>query len=463
VALVPLLIAILNVSPRKAFVLSWVSGVISFALIFHWVFQVSGYKIIHHFVLALYFAPFFGAFGLAISFIKKRYGCTAAISLAPFLWVSMEYIRSNIGFMAFPYAWLGYTQHEYPLVIQIASVAGTYGVSFLLAMVNSAVAALVLNLRYRSKNLSLRPIGPISKRGLFLLSATAAFLTIMTISYGAIVLSRPTIGEKLRVSVVQGNIEQAKKWDRRYRSYILETYEKLSKEASKDQPELIVWPEAATPGFVLKDLTLLQRITGLVRETNAYFLIGSCEYPKFERSPSQIGQFGNTALFFSPNGKVLGQYLKIHLVPFVEYVPYQKLIPWPRFIVPDRTKGYEVPGNKITLFDLQGTKFGTVICWEVIFPKLTRDFVKDGAQFLLNITNEAWFGRSVGPQHYLISSIFRAVENRVYVVRCANTGISCFIDPYGRVLARIKDANNQDLLVRGVLTQTCSRFRTKSS
>ena len=177
VALVPLLIAILNVSPRKAFVLSWVSGVISFAFIFHWVFQVSGYKIIHHFILALYFAPFFGTFGLAISFIKKRHGCTSAISSAPFFWVSMEYIRSNIGFMAFPYAWLGYTQHEHPLVIQIASVAGTYGVSFLLAMVNSAVAALVLSLRYRSKNLNLRPIRPISNPWLVSLTAAATFLT----------------------------------------------------------------------------------------------------------------------------------------------------------------------------------------------------------------------------------------------------------------------------------------------
>jgi apolipoprotein N-acyltransferase len=195
---------------------------------------------------------------------------------------------------------------------------------------------------------------------------------------------------------------------------------------------------------------------------NTYFLIGSSEYPKFQKGRLEFGRFGNTALFFSPDGKVLGQYLKIHLVPFAEYVPYEKLIPWPRFIVPQGVKGFEVPGDKITLFDLQGAKFGALICWEIIFPGLPREFVKSGAQFLINITNEGWFGRSAGPQHYVISSIFRAVENRVYVVRCANTGISCFIDPYGRIVGRVKDENNQDLFVRGVLTMSVIPMESKT-
>ena len=247
VALVPLLIAISKVGPRQAFVLSLISGVVSFAIIFVWVFEVEGYKILHHFILGLYLGPIFGIFGLVVSLITKRCGWTLAGFAAPFIWVSLEYVRSNLGFMAFPYAWLGYTQHAHPLVIQIASVAGPYGVSLLLALVNSAVAAFLLALLYRSKNLNPRPNRPISNRALISIAGAAAFLTILTMCYGIMVVSRPTMGEKLRVSVVQGNIEQAMKWDRRHAAFIMETYVELTRKALRDQPDLIVWPEAATP------------------------------------------------------------------------------------------------------------------------------------------------------------------------------------------------------------------------
>jgi apolipoprotein N-acyltransferase len=454
VALVPLLSVISGRNATHGFFQAFLCGMIFFVLAFDWVFEASGYTLLHHLLLCAYMGLYFGLFGTLFSLLCKRRGVTMALFSAPFIWVLLEYLRSNMGFMALPYAWLGFTQYAHPLVIQIASVAGAYGISFVLATVNSAVTALLLALLYRSKNFNIRPNRPISNRGLVGIAATAAFFIIFTLCYGMIVVSNPTVGKKIKVSVVQGNIEQAKKWDRRYRNYILETYEELSREASKDQPTLIIWPEAATPGFVLSDFPLKKRFTELVREINAHFLIGSSEYPKLQKPPLGIGQVGNTALFFSPDGKVMGQYLKIHLLPFAEYVPYQKLIPWPQFIVPKGRKVFEAPGSEMTLFDLQGAKFGALICWENIFPELFRSFVKEGAHFMVNITNEAWFGKSVGPQHYLISSVFRAVENRVYVVRCANTGISCFIDPYGRVVDRVKDKKGQDIFVRGVLTET---------
>jgi len=460
VALVPLLIAISTVNPRQGFVLSFISGIISFAVIFIWVFEVPGYKILHHFILGLYLGPLFGIFGFVVSLITKRCGFTLAGFVAPLILVSLEYIRSNMGFIAFPFACLGYTQHAHPLVIQIASVAGAYGVSLLLAVVNSAVAAFVLSLLYRSKNPNLRPNRHISNRGLVSIAGAAAFLTILTLFYGMKVVYEPTGGKKFKVSVVQGNIEQAKKWDRSYRNYIIDRYEELSRETSKDQPSLIIWPEAATPGFVLKDIALLQRTTQLIREINTYFLIGSAEYPKFQKGPLKVDQFGNTALFFSPDGKVLGQYLKIHLLPFGEYLPYKETIPWSWIDVPNVTS--TIPGKEFTVFQCPTYRFSVPICWEIIFPDLPRRFVRAGAQFLVNISNEAWFGRSVGPQHYVISSVFRAVENRVYVVRCTNTGISCFIDPYGRVVGRVKDEKNQDLFVRGVLTETVIPLESKT-
>jgi apolipoprotein N-acyltransferase len=396
---------------------------------------------------------YFGLFGLLFNLLCKKSGVTKTFFFAPFIWVSLEYVRSNLSFLSLPWVLLSHSQYQTLAVIQISSVTGACGVSFLILLVNASLSAAILAGAQRLKIVEISPSHRLSQKGTaFMFIATAA-LTGLVLLHGKMNLSRPIEGKSLKLSVVQGNIEQAKKWDRRYRSYIIERYEELSREASKDRPKLVIWPEAATPGFVLKDMTLLMRITALVREMNTYFLIGSSEYPKFQKGRLEFGRFGNTALFFSPDGKVLGQYLKIHLVPFAEYVPYEKLIPWPRFIVPQGVKGFEVPGDKITLFDLQGAKFGALICWEIIFPGLPREFVKSGAQFLINITNEGWFGRSAGPQHYVISSIFRAVENRVYVVRCANTGISCFIDPYGRIVGRVKDENNEDLVVRGVLTE----------
>ena len=191
VALVPLLIAISTVNPRQGFVLSFICGAISFAIIFIWVFEVPGYKILHHFILGLYLGSFFGIFGFVVSFITKRCGFILGGFVAPFIFVSIEYIRSNTGFMALPYAWLGYTQYKYPPVIQIASVAGTHGVSFLLAMVNSAVAAFVLTILYRSETLHPRLNRPISNRGLASIVSAAAFFTVFTLFYGMIVVSKP--------------------------------------------------------------------------------------------------------------------------------------------------------------------------------------------------------------------------------------------------------------------------------
>jgi apolipoprotein N-acyltransferase len=458
--LVPLFIAISGRSSAYAFFSSFAFGIIFFALTFNWVFEVPSYKLIHHVALGLYLGPFFGIFGFAFNLISRRCNFTLALFSAPFLWVSLEYIKSNMGFLAFPYAWLGYTQHKYPQIIQIASVTGTYGVSFLVVMVNSALAALVFSLMYRSKTINPFPYQTISKHAVLSIVSTAAVLTIITLYYGIMTISTPIVGKKIKVSIVQGNIEQAKKWDKKYVRLIMKTYTDLSKKASEEKPALIVWPEAATPGFVLKKIDLLKEMISLARQTKTYYLIGSSEYPKFEKTPLNRRKMGNTALLFSPEGRVLGQYLKIRLLPFNEYLPYSDTINWSWIDVPNVST--TLPGKKFTVFQGPDFRFSAPICWENIFPELPREFVKNGAQFLVNITNEAWFGRSVGPQHYVISSIFRAVENRVFVVRCANTGISCFIDPYGRVVDRVKNEKNQDIFISGVLTETVIPMDSKT-
>jgi apolipoprotein N-acyltransferase len=143
--------------------------------------------------------------------------------------------------------------------------------------------------------------------------------------------------------------------------------------------------------------------------------------------------------------------LKIYLLPFGEYVPYEGVIPWPEFIVSASTNS-QIAGTDLVLFGIGGTKFGTLICSEMMFPDLSRHMVKKGAGFLVNISNEAWFGKSSFPYHFLSACIFRAAENRVNIVRATNTGISGFIDPYGRMIAKLSNGR-EDLFVEGTLTQ----------
>jgi len=285
---------------------------------------------------------------------------------------------------------------------------------------------------------------------LVLLTAT---LLAVVLFYGHSVLPQgPMSGKSIVVSVVQGNIDREKKGDaRKHATFIMQKYAELSERASLDRPELIVWPEAATPGLVLKNLHILNQMVTITRRANTHFLIGSSEYPKFTTEKLDPGKIGNTALFFSPEGKTLGQYLKIRLIPFAEYIPYLGVVPWPEFIVPENKKIPEVPGREYTLFDLHGTKFGAVICSECAFPDLFRRFVNKGAAFMVNITNEGWFGETALHQK-VAASVFRAVENRVCLARATNTGISCFIDPYGRITGRVQK-DGRDTVVEGYLTR----------
>jgi apolipoprotein N-acyltransferase len=453
ISLVPLLVSISGKKLHYGFFLSFICGLLFFNGTGAWLFQVHGYKLLHHAIWGPYLATYFGLFGLAFSFISKRWGVVPSLIASPFLWVSLEYFRSNMGFMAFPWGLLSHSQYQYPIIIQVASFAGNYGVSFLIVWANVALAAVVF-LCVCPSTLKL------SAKHVLILIIIGGVLITSALRYGHGMVSKPMTGNQIKVSVVQGNIEQEKKWDRRYRDYIIERYEELSRQVSKDQPSLIIWPEAAAPGFVLKDITLITRITRVVREMKAYFLIGSAEYPKFDKEAMKLKMSANTALLFSPDGTVLGQYLKIYLLPFGEYLPYRETIPWSWIDVPKVTP--TLPGKEFTVFKSPTFRFSAPICWETIFPDLVRGFVNRGAQFLVNITNEAWFGKSAAPYQFLSMNVFRAVENRVYVVRCGNTGVSCFIDPCGRIVDRVKDQAGQDIFVQGFLTKTILAMDSKT-
>ena len=184
-------------------------------------------------------------------------------------------------------------------------------------------------------------------------------------------------------------------------------------------------------------------------------LIGSTLHQKFESKRTKKLKFTNSAFLVSPEKDSENQrYDKILLVPFGEYTPLKETIPWSWIGVP-KIANY-TPGNEFTVFEGPDFRFSVAICWESIYPNIVRHFVKNGAQFIVNITNESFYRLTPALHQFVSMSVFRAVENRVYVVRCANTGISCFIDPYGRIVNRVRDDTGRDIFVRGVLTERVS-------
>ncbi|UCD81586.1 MAG: apolipoprotein N-acyltransferase, partial [Desulfobacterales bacterium] len=460
VGFVPLLIAISGKSLKAGFFLAYICGIVFFAGVFSWIFDVPGFKFYHHILLSPYEGLYFGFFGLAFNFISRRRGFTAALLTAPFIWVCLEYIRSNLSFLALPWALLAHSQYQVLPVIQIASVTGACGVSFVVVMVNSALVAILLPLVYRPGQNELTYRQVVSNKGRNAVAGASAVFVAVTLLYGYLKLSAPVEGKTIKISVVQGNIDREKKRNPlKHTRYIMQKYADLTRRASQDGAAMIVWPEAATPGFIFKNMTAYKEMMAIIREVKTPLLVGSAEYPKFAKAQTKSKK-SNTALFFSSEGRVLGQYLKIRLVPFWEYVPYEETFKWPEFIVAKK-KASNVAGKEFTTFEIEGAKFGVVICWEIAFPWLFSRFADDGANFMINITNEGWFGENAAPYQMLSMSVFRAVENRVYLVRAANTGISCFIDPHGKINGRVRN-NNKDIYVEGYLTQEIIALKQKT-
>ena len=451
-ALVPFFIVLLRSRPFIGFLWSFIFVVVFYTGFFIWIFDLSKYNLLHHAILWVYLGPLTGLFGIALSYTAKRRGQAAALLAAPFFWVIVEYVRSNLSFLALPWALLAHTQYQHPVIIQIASVFGTYGVSFLIVLVNSAVTAIVIAVANRVKFLKPPFYQSLSNRGLGVILGAAGVCVALALVYGYMIVNQTVAGTPIKLAVVQGNIEQNKKWDRNYYKFIMQTYRNLTLSAASKRPTMIVWPETATPGSISRHLGMYHQLKLIATEADAYLLFGSAQGAKFAKKETDKSKYVNSAFLIPPGKKKekTQRYDKIRLLPFGEYLPHKETIPWSYLKVPD--VGNYIPGNEYTVFDHPKFRFSVTICWENLFPGHVREFVKNGAQFIINLTNEAWFGKTAAPYQFLSMSVFRAVENRIYIVRCANTGVSCIIDSNGRILDRVKDENGKDIFIRGILS-----------
>ncbi len=427
-ALIPFLCGISGRSPRHAFFLGGVLAWGFFSGTFYWIWTVPGFTIINYLLLAGYLSLYGAIFGYGIALFQKGTSWFALL-MGPTLWVTLEFFRGHMDFLSAPWMYLAHTQIDHLPLLQISVWTGAWGVSFLIVLVNVGIWQVGCALLAPNQSLGVNLFSKSHRWGVPLGVIFAAFCGVW--GYGLIVLEQEAEGRSIPVAIIQGHFTVTQKWDTSYRESILNWYEERTREASQHSPLLIVWPETAVPGDVLHQKELRQRIMQLAVETHSYLLVGNAESAKFSKGSKRHGKKRfNSLVLFSPDGGVVDQYRKIRLVPFGEYMPYKDLVDWSAII--SRSLDDTVPGEDYTIFTIPGLSFGAMLCWESTFPEITRQIIAEGAQLLVNAADESWFGDTTIHEHFLASTVFRAVEHGRAIVRSTNMGISALIDPIGR-------------------------------
>ncbi len=441
VCLVPLLWVLHRSSgPSRAAFVAWVCGVVFFAVDVRWISQtLSTHGHFSWFVAAVLFlllvsflALYFAAFGyFFVAFAAKGWGSAV---FAPFLWVALEFLRTHL-LTGFPWDLLGYSQAGRLSVMQVADITGVYGVSWLVVLVNVALWEVVECLAART-------------RPRLIIPSCALVSVAIVLGYGHMRLGTYPAAQDAshtpKIAVLQGNIPQDEKWKPEARQTTFQRYEQLAQQARRQGAQLLVWPETSVPVLFGSPDPDQMRPREISLKLGLPMVIGAPSILPVDGRP----RYYNSA-FLVDGLSLQSEYHKIHLVPFGEYTPLTWLVGWSRGLIATRHANYS-SGDRVTVMQAGDLpRFSVQICYEAIFPELARQALQNGAQMLINITNDGWFGDSAAPYQHLNMARVRAVENRVWLIRAANTGISAFIDPAGRI-TRVVALNTQGFLVAGV-------------
>lgn len=427
IGLVPLFIALDNKKPFKAFLTAYAAGIVFFAGTLFWFIHVTLAGVI---VIVLYLACYFGAFGIGYVFLNQR-SLWQKLFFIPSFWVCLEYLRGHL-LSGFGWVSLGHSQYQVLPLIQIADLTSFYGISFLVVMGNVIL-----------KEWFVKGRGALPPKAIFAPTLFVICLIFSVLGYGYYQLQKKPSGASIKITIIQANIAQELKWNPGAAPEIIKKYLTLTEEASLGHPDLIVWPETAFPGFIWESPELFENLKELTARVKIPLLLGVIR---------QIGEdYYNSALLISAEGVVVEEYDKMHLVPFGEYIPLRNIFPFLTNIAPI---GDFTAGKVYTLFKLPApSNFSTLICFEDTVPELARESVRRGSNLLINLTNDAWFQDTKAPFMHMQAALFRAVENRTALIRATNTGVSCFIDPWGRVGPCVQNARGKRACVQGIATE----------
>jgi apolipoprotein N-acyltransferase len=423
-------------SVRRAAWRGWIAGTAGNVPLYYWIaYTIAvegklGWALggIASLLVSAYVGAYFSAAGAAARRLVERFG-EPGLWAFPLAWTGLELARAYL-FTGFPWMLLGYDLAGNPVLRQAADLAGIPGLSFLLAL--SGVSLYLAARRYSARSFvaALSALGP----------GVAAVLFL--VAYGALVpAARRGVDAGLggvRVAVAQGGVDQAAKWYPGNQQETLNIYRDLTMEARAAGAKVVVWPETAAPFFYGWEEALTRRLDAIGAEAGVTIIFGAPWY-----DPADGGKYYNSVFEMDGRGVVVGRYDKRHLVPFGEYIPLRPIL----FFLQKLTMG-DVDfsaGTTPSLFRAEGTAVAASVCYEAVFPEILREGVREGATWLVNVTNDAWFGDTIAPHQHLAMARMRCVELRRPMVRAANSGISAIIDSSGGIVA------SEGLFRRGVV------------
>ena len=437
-------------STGRAFALGLLTGIVYFTGTLYWITRVMvmygdltpWVAMLVNAALIVYLALFPAFFALIVQRTVVAYG-PAALMASPIVWVATELGRLLI-LTGFPWVLLGYSQITVLPIAQLASLFGVWGVSMLVASVSAAIASHVASHRLH--------LGRARELAPLVVVFGAVIAVAVWGSRRAAIAEWTHAGEPIRVGLIQGNIDQNEKIDPARAYGIFQDYLRMTREAIGHGAGFVIWPESSTPFRFEDDPFAAAQIRTLAQQAQVPILFGSDQFVRGAGGAPTT--FYNSAFLVRPDGTTGGVYRKMHLVPFGEYVPAQKLLFFAAPLV-QAVSDFSA-GEEASLLPVAGHLVSTAICYEVVYPDLVRRFVTGGSEMLTTITNDAWFGPTSAPYQHFEQASMRAIEEGRYMVRAANTGISGIVDPYGRVLERT------DIFQAAVLVGAARFLRTST-
>ncbi len=433
VALVPLWWVLHGKSLRSAFGWGFLFGFVFFFGTLGWLIYVTYPGTV---LLCLYLALYPAIFACGFVYFQKLPLIPRVFVLAS-LWTVLEFLRANL-FTGFGWCTLGHSQYRNLVLIQIADIIGLYGISFLVMLVNLVVFETI---KFVGRGRLI--IAPTDLKDIRRLQIITLILLAFSFAYGLWTFKHFPYLPTVKVAVVQPNIPQNIKWDERYKPSIVKKTLDLTDMVAKDRPDIILWPETSLPGVLSEQPAFVEQIRLKAIDFKTPIVMGVIVY--------QGGRYYNSAILIGKDGTIQGQYKKIHLVPFGEFLPLRPMLGWiNRFIgMEDFTSGTEY-----TLFPVLNPvhQFAVLICFEDTINDLWRNFTKAGGEFFMNITNDAWFMDTKEPFLHLQEAVLECVQNKRSLVRAANTGVSGFVDPLGRMIRLAQDSKGKKTFVSATAT-----------
>lgn len=432
---VPLFIAFARKSPGAIFRLTFVSGLFHFGISQYWL-----YTAIHEFgglsptltvlvlgLLILILSAYVGLIPSLAAWLATRLKISFYF-LLPVIWVVVEYVRQIFPLGGYPWGQLAYTQGGFLAFVQSAEIWGAYGINFLMVLANGTLSVFILQSFFKGRESWFTP----SKLSFSL----GVVLLVLNVSFGFWRLASPlpTPIQEISTGIIQGNIPQEEKWQRGRARHILDIFLTATKRLEAQGAQLILWPEASMPISLAFDA---KRLPLSLKTHEADVLLGTIGFSRQEVLRRQAsgergrGPVYNTALLVSADGDVLDHYHKKKLVPFGEYVPLKELLFFAKKLTAE--VGDLRAGEIYRPIDYKNDKLGVLICYEDIFPFIARSMVAQGANALVNLTNDAWYGFSSAPYQHQVYSQMRSIETRRALVRATNTGVSSLINPKGEI------------------------------